>query len=153
MSALPAALLFLLSFLFSFPCRLPLCSSHAANQCNSHSVAFQATASGFTWLSLAGLFYCSRGWLLPGISTLLGLGCWMLMLNLCLHTAGGILQLLWLWGSKSVTRAGLCLSPNPEVSAQQGTSKVTWKKRRAEQAVRCAVHTFQSHETTEKTLK
>lgn len=64
--------LFLLSFLLSFPCLLPFCSSHTANQCNSHSVPFQATASGFTWLSLAGLFYCSRGWLLPGISTLLG---------------------------------------------------------------------------------
>lgn len=73
MSALPVTLLlFLLPFLLSFPCLLPFCSSHAASQCNSHPVPFQATASGFTWLSLAGLFYCSRGWLLPGISTLLG---------------------------------------------------------------------------------
>lgn len=30
------------------------------------------SASGFTWLSLAGLLHCSRAWLFTGISTLLG---------------------------------------------------------------------------------
>lgn len=72
-SSLPvAALLFIHSFLHSFPCPLLIFSSHTAYQCDYHSVSFQPTASGFTWLSLAGLLYCSRGWLLTGIYTLLG---------------------------------------------------------------------------------
>lgn len=72
--------------------------------------------------------------LLKGVGSFLeyppfwGLGWRMLMLSLCLHAAGGILQLFWLRGGEPVTRAGTLL-PNPEVSAQQGTSKVTWKRK------------------------
>lgn len=63
------------SFLSPFVCPLISLSSPCflISHCLPvHSVSFQPTASGFTWLSLAGLFYCSRGWLLTGIYTLLG---------------------------------------------------------------------------------
>lgn len=82
-----------------------------------------------------------------------GLGWWVLVLSLCLYAAGGILQLFWLLEASLSQGQGHCLLPNTEASAQQGTSKVTWKKSRAEQAVRCGVRPFQRHETAEKALE
>lgn len=42
-----------------------------------------------------------------------GLGRWVSVLSLCLHAAGGILQLFWLSGGESVTRAGTLSAPKP----------------------------------------
>lgn len=56
-----------------------------------------------------------------------GLGWQMLMLQLCLHTVGGILQKFLVSGVKSVTRTKT-LFPNIGVSAREDNIKVTWKK-------------------------
>lgn len=127
-SSLPVALLFLLSFLHSFPCPLLIFSAHTAYQCGYHSVTFQPTASGFTWLSLAGLLYCSRSWLLTGIYTLLGP--WLV--NVSAQTVCTLL-VPFCRSSRSLESSlsqgqRLCLFSNTEASAQEGNVKVTWKK-------------------------
>lgn len=118
------SLLLLFCFFFNFSSRFLVFSlfSHlTVYQCDFHSISFQPTASGFTWLSLAGLLYCSRGWLLTGIYTLLGP--WLVNVN-----AQTVPARCW-WhfaeflvsGVKSVTRRKTAFS-NTEVCcvAQEG---------------------------------
>lgn len=77
-----------------------------------HSVSFQPTASGFTWLSLAGYYYCSRGWHVTGIYTLLGP--WMVNVN-----AQSLSALCW-WHFAEVLRLWTyaCLRGKDSVCSQ-----------------------------------
>lgn len=77
-----------------------------------YSVSFQPTASGFTWLSLAGYYYCSRGWHVTGIYTLLGP--WMVNVNAQTLSAlcwWHFVEVLCLW-TYACLRGKDCLFPD-----------------------------------------
>lgn len=69
-----------------------------------------------------------------------GLGWWMSVLSLCLHTAGGILQLFWLSGGESVTRAGTLSTPKAWGFCTAGHQQSDLeKKKNVEQSCCCEV--------------
>lgn len=152
-SSLHVAALLFLSFLHSFPCPLLIFSSHTVYQCDYHSVSFQPTASGFTWLSLAGLLYCSRGWLLTGIDTLLGP--WLVNVNAqtvsarCWWHFG---ELLGLWNQVCQEDKDYVCSQTLRFLHRRATSNGL-QKSRAEEAARYGLHAFESGEPMEKAFQ
>lgn len=74
----------------------------------------------------------------------------MLMLKLCLHAVGGILQKFLVSGIKSVTRTK-SMSVLKHCTGGQHQSDL--EKSRAEEAAGYDLHNFKSREPMERTLK